>query len=174
MRPVHVHRLLIPLLAALAATAHAESSKTREEVQAEMIDARRSGDVIANGESGLTLRELYPQRYPAVTVAGKTREQVVAELKEAQRTGDILAGGELAVPLNQAYPSAYPPKIMLAGKSRAQVQAELREAIRTGDMLADGDSGMKLKELYPQRYANIAPMATAPMHAASSPSVVLR
>ena len=85
MRPVHVHRVLIPLLAALAATAHAESSKTREEVQ-----------------------------------------------------------------------------------------AELREAIRTGDMLADGDSGMKLRELYPQRYANIAPMATAPMHAASSPSVVLR
>src|SRR5205814_953171 len=96
MRPVHVHRLLIPLLAALAATAHAESSKTRAKVQAEMIDARRSGDVIASGESGLTLRELYPQRYPAVTAAGKTREQVVAELKEAQRTGDIAVASALA------------------------------------------------------------------------------
>ena len=67
------------------------------------------GNVIADNESGRTLREVYPNRYPKDTVAqAKTREQVKAELAEAQRTGDIIADGESGKKLNELYPSRYP------------------------------------------------------------------
>ena len=59
----------------------AESGKSRAQVQAELAEAIRTGDIIAVGESSLKLNELYPHRYPAVAkLAGKTRDQVKAEL----------------------------------------------------------------------------------------------
>ena len=39
------------------------AGKTREQVKAELAEATRTGDIIAPGESGLKLNELYPQRY---------------------------------------------------------------------------------------------------------------
>ena len=71
---------------------------------------RRTGGAAsgATGESGLTLREEFPQRYPAaVVLAGKTREQVRAETLEAIRTGDMVAAGEGGVRLNEEYPQRY-------------------------------------------------------------------
>jgi hypothetical protein len=69
------------------------SSKTREEVLAELAEAQRTGDiVIGNGheDSGKKLNELYPERYPAkAAITGKTRQQVLDELTEAQRKGDF-------------------------------------------------------------------------------------
>jgi len=153
------------LLLAASAAGHAQSPRTREEVRAELLEAQRTGNVLANGESGLTLRELYPQRYGVAPASGLTRAQVREQLREAQRTGDVLAGGEFGVKLNELNPQAYPPRELVAGKTRAEVQAELREAIRTGDMLADGDSGQLLKDLYPQRYAHVRPAGDAPMQA---------
>ena len=85
------------------------SDLTREEVRAELRAAQESGNVIADNESGRTLREVYPNRYPKDNVAqAKTREQVKAELAEAQRTGDIIADGESGKKLNELYPSRYP------------------------------------------------------------------
>jgi len=82
---------------------------TREDVRAELEAARRSGDLLVDGDSGLRLNELYPMRYPRPTViAGKTRAQVRAELAEAQRTGDMLAGGDSGLKLNEINPGAYP------------------------------------------------------------------
>src|SRR5665647_1655345 len=82
---------------------------SREQVQAELAQAIRSGDIIANGESGLKLNELYPNRYPGKQVqASITRERVNAELAEAIRSGDIVAGGESGLKLNELYPSDYP------------------------------------------------------------------
>ena len=96
------------LLAALGATAQAQSEKTREQVKAELTDAIRTGDVLANGESGLKLNELYPRRYPRTPAAiGATRAQVEAELAEAIRTGNMIASGESGLRLNEEFPQRY-------------------------------------------------------------------
>lgn len=152
----------------LGSAAHAQTGSTREQVQAEFAEAVRSGNIVANGETGLTLRELYPQRYPAAPVAGITRAQVLAEFEQARRSGDVLAAGEAGLPLKQLNPAAYPSKAVVHARTRAQVQAELREAIRTGSVLAGGESGLPLNQLYPERYADVVPAAGIPMGAASS------
>lgn len=52
-------------------------------MQAELTQAMRSGDMLASGESGLTLKQLNPGVYPVNTSAqtAKTREQVRKELE---------------------------------------------------------------------------------------------
>ena len=63
----------------------AQTGKTREEVRAELAEATRTGNIMANGESGLTLRELFPQRYAAVaTASGLTRAQVHRRARRGQ------------------------------------------------------------------------------------------
>jgi predicted RNase H-like HicB family nuclease len=142
------------LLAALGAAAHADGSVTRAQVKADLAEAMRTGNMIASGESGLTLRELNPQRYPAPVLAqGKTRAQVSSELADAIRTGNIMASDESGLRLNEEHPQLFPAQVVAAGKSRAEVRAELAEAIRTGDMLANDESGLRLNEERPQRYA---------------------
>lgn len=137
---------LILALAALAAgnalAADASSAKTREQVRAELAEAQRTGDMVANGDSGKLLNELYPSQYPAKAVTpGYTREQVLAELAEAQRTGDIVANGDSGKKLNELYPSQYPAKEMTPSISRAQVLAELSEAQRRGEFQIGGKYG---------------------------------
>jgi hypothetical protein len=96
------------LLLALGSQAHAQTDKTRDQLRSEFADAIQTGDMVAPGDSGLTLRERDPRRYPARTeVAGKTREQVKAELREAIRTGDVLANGDSGLKLNEAHPQWY-------------------------------------------------------------------
>ena len=160
MNTMNIVRAIVPLalLAAFAGSAHAQSEKTRDQVKAELADAIRKGDVVAPGDLGLKLNELYPNRYPhAAEVASQTRAQVKAELAEATRTGDIMAAGESGLKLNELFPERFPAPIIVAtGKTRAQVKAELAEAIRTGDMVVAGESGLKLNEQFPQRYARSA------------------
>ena len=64
--------------------------KTRAQVRAELAEAQRNGDLIADGETGATHRQLYPHRYAAQDSAqAKTREQVKQELVEARRSGQL-------------------------------------------------------------------------------------
>jgi len=73
-----------------------------------LTEAIRTGNVLANGDSGLLLNEQFPNRYPAVAVAaGKSREQVKAETAEAIRTGDMIAAGESGLKLNELHPQQY-------------------------------------------------------------------
>ena len=66
------------------------AGKTRDQVRAELVEAQRTGNIQAVGNSGKNLNELYPNRYPAKAVAqGKTRDQVLAELAQAQRSGEF-------------------------------------------------------------------------------------
>ena len=96
------------LLAALGTAAQAQSSMTREQVQAELADAIRTGDVVAPGDSGMKLNELYPQRYPhAAATAATSRAQVRAELTQAIRTGDIASVGDGTKKLNEEFPQRY-------------------------------------------------------------------
>jgi hypothetical protein len=69
------------------------SSKTREEVLAELAEAQRTGDIAVNAgheNSGQKLNELYPESYPKkISVPGKSRSQVLDELAAAQRSGEL-------------------------------------------------------------------------------------
>lgn len=153
-----------------AAQAQTPNGKTRDEVRQELAGARRSGELFAGGESGLTLRELSPGRYPKQpAVAGRSRADVTAELEAAQRSGDVLASGESSLKLNELHPTLYPQHAMAMGKTRAQVLAELAEARRSGDLFAGGESGLTLRELHPGSY----PGAGSPVYAgapAASPA----
>jgi hypothetical protein len=148
---------------------------TREQVREQWAEAQRSGDVLAPGESGLTMRELYPQNYPAQRSAIKSRAAVLSELRDAQRTGDVLAAGDLGQRLNEVRPEAYPARTVVAGKTRDEVKAEWAEAVRNGDVLASGEAAVPLNQLRPQAFAARRPAhADMPMVAGSAPMRVAR
>jgi hypothetical protein len=152
------HRAARPLLVFIlvAASAAARAGASRAEVLDALAEARRTGDLIAPGDSGRTLRELAPGLYPAPPAqAALARADVVGALREALRTGDIAIGdsGRTAYELN---PGAYPARMPIAGRSREEVRADLAQALRTGDIMASGDSGQTLRERYPERYAPTA------------------
>lgn len=135
-------------LGALGAQSQAHAV-SREQVRMELADAIRSGDIVT-GESSLSRRELFPQRYPAAaaTAVGKTRAQVQTELAEAIRNGDIVSG-EGSLSRREMSPQRYPAAAPAQGKTREQVKAELAEALRTGDLLINGEAGLKLNQLHP-------------------------
>jgi len=94
------------LASALIAGTSAFAGVTREQVTAELASAARNGDIMASGESGLKLNELYPNRYPARQVqSGVTREQVKAELAAAVCSGVIMATGEIGIECNEVHPN---------------------------------------------------------------------
>lgn len=85
--------------------------KTREQVRAELAEARRTGNIPANDESGCMLNEINPSAYPPKPVVPcKTREQVRAELDEAKRTGNMPAPDESGCMLRDMYPDLYPKR----------------------------------------------------------------
>ena len=121
------------LASGYAMAADTSAPLTRAQVQAELAEAVRTGDIFVDGESGLKMNELFPSRYPAkAVVQGKTRAQVQAELAEAVRTGEIFVDGESGLKMNGLFPSVYPAKATIQGKTRDQVNAELTEALRMG------------------------------------------
>ncbi len=109
------------LVAGNAFAADPAAAKTREQVRAELAEARATGNIIANSEVHMTERELFPGAYenvtaqaaapaapaaPAVTT-GKTRAEVLAELAEARRTGNIIANSEVSITERELFPGAY-------------------------------------------------------------------
>ena len=172
--------LLVTAIASVATHTHAcaQAPLTRADVVAQYEEAVLTGDILAPGDSGMKLNELYPNRYPKPTsMAPLTRDQVAADLQAAIRSGDVVAPGESGMKMNELYPRRYPAAAgtAVAGKTRAQVRAETLDAIRTGDILAAGDSGLKLNEVYPQRYAKALEQDAAAhrtMAAASGPALV--
>lgn len=145
---------LIAIAAALiAGPALADTSgKTRDQVQAELAQAVRTGNIVAVGEDSLTLNQQFPGLYPQqIAKAGKTGEQAQAELAQAVRNGDMVVG--TSNKMNQMFPDLYPKQVAKAGKTREQVQAELAEAVRTGDIVAVGEDSMTLNQQFPGFYA---------------------
>jgi hypothetical protein len=152
---------LSTLVAGHAFAADASVGKTREQVRAELIQAQRNGDLIADGETGARYKDLFPAQYAQPVAVSKSRAEVKAELDEALRTGDIVADGQTGAKANELFPAQYaqaranqPVAATAAvGKTRAEVKAELAEALRTGDYVADGQTGAKANELFPGKYA---------------------
>ena len=135
-------------------------SKTREQVRTELMQAQRNGDMLAAGESGLTLREQNPGQYPAAQMlTGKTRAQVTAELAEALRTGDVMAGGDSGAKLNELAPQRYPAPATVVSKSREQVKLELVQAIHDGEIVAYGEDGRYEAH---HSHASASPVGAAP------------
>jgi len=127
---------------------------SRGQVMAELAAAQSTGDVLANGETGLKLNEVYPDRYPAKqALAGQTRDQVGSELLAAVRSGDMLADAQSSLNLNDVDPSQYPSRQTLVGKSSAQVAAELADALRTGDYMVGGEFSGMCNEVHPTMHA---------------------
>lgn len=94
------------ILAGTAGAALAQEPATRAQVKAELAQAIRDGDVQV-GDSGRTLREEDPARYPKpVEAPGETRAQVKAELAQAIRDGDIPQGDSGVTPAQQ-FPQRY-------------------------------------------------------------------
>ena len=160
-----------------ADTTTAETGKTRAQVQAELVQARASGNITApdqlsidyTGRTGAKMNEVFPGRYAAVApVSTKTRADVIAEMAEAKRTGNVMASSQVAIDfgsttaakLNEIFPSRYPAVASAPAKTRAEVRTELAEAQRTGDIVASQDlgdafvagNGRKLNELFPNSY----------------------
>jgi hypothetical protein len=97
---------------------------TRTQVEQQLGDAVRSGDMLANGESGLREKDLEPGRYPAApTGVGKSRAQVKAELAQAMASGDMLAPGEIGLPEKQVDPTFYAVHHDLSGSQFAHSAA---------------------------------------------------
>lgn len=95
----------------------------------ELADAIRTGDIMANDESGLRVNEEFPQRFPArIVAAGKSRAEVKAELAEAIRTGDMLANDESGLRLNEELPRHYAKARSAQGGSPRLMTAEAPSA----------------------------------------------
>ena len=165
------------LIAGNAFAADADIGKTRAQVQAELVQARATGDIKApdqlsidyTGRTGAKMNEVFPARYAAVApVSTKTRADVIAEMAEAKRTGNVMASSQVAIDfgsttaakLNEIFPSRYPAVAAAPAKTRTEVRTELAEAQRTGDIPAGnleslvyaGVPGQKLKDVYPTQY----------------------
>lgn len=95
------------------APAVAPSTKSREQVRAELVAAQRAGQVVVNAELGTLARE-------PVQLAGKTRDRVRAELIAAQRAGDVIVNAELGLTAREMYPRHY------AQRTREHLGAGLR------------------------------------------------
>jgi hypothetical protein len=127
----------------------AAAAKTREQVRAELLEAQRTGDVMADGETGRKLNELYPRSFPASTTAqARARTEVRAELLEAQRRGDLMSFGDSESAFTQRYPGS---ASATSGLTRAEVKAQVLEAQRRGDLMMSGDSGSSFNGAYPYR-----------------------
>jgi hypothetical protein len=84
---------------------------SREAVQADLREAQRTGEMVANAEAGIPANEVSPASYPAQAADhNMSRAEVQAELREAQRTGDLVANGETGMKLNQVFPGRYANK----------------------------------------------------------------
>jgi len=84
------------------------SNKTRAEVNAELQEARRLGLLPVDGDSGVLMKDRYPENYAKAAQTQKSRVAVIAELKEAQRIGTLLVNGESNLKLKDLFPGNYP------------------------------------------------------------------
>jgi hypothetical protein len=77
--------LLLSLLAMQVSSAQQQPPTTRAEVRKETLEAICRGDESAPGDSGLTLRQLFPEAYKGRESMCKMTEQAMATMREATR-----------------------------------------------------------------------------------------
>lgn len=119
---------------AFAADLPADAPKTREQVRAELAEAKRTGSLFSYTYAA-PLNEVDPGRYAAAPKAsGLTRAQVEAERQEAKRTGNVFSYTH-AAKLNELHPGRYEQASTGAqALSRAQVRADYLAARDAGEL----------------------------------------
>jgi len=96
---------------ALAAnTPNTRSGLTREQVRAELMQARAAGDYVVDAETGLKAYQANPGQFPARQAAKSTltREQVRAKYFKARAAGDFVVDPETGLKAYEANPGLYP------------------------------------------------------------------
>lgn len=81
------------------------SPVTRAQVNAELAEAVRTGNVMAS-DTGELMKDVFPQSYPAEPSSTVTRAQVRVELAEANRTGNVLVG-DIGHRFNEVFPERW-------------------------------------------------------------------
>jgi hypothetical protein len=110
----HILSVSAVALALAAGAAQAAPDETRERVQAELVAAQQTGE-LAYGNQGMTLREMYPERYSRATatdaapdsaapVDNSTRDQELASLTAAARAGEISVE-DVRMIMHELYPA---------------------------------------------------------------------
>ena len=119
-----------------ALASEATSSKSREQVKAELAEAIRTGDIVVISRRGLKANQVAPHLYPAPAAEPvKSREAINAELNEAITSGDVVVSSRKGLKANQIRPDLYPAKPVVEGKTRQQVIEERDLAISRGELL---------------------------------------
>ena len=119
----------------LGAAVHAQTAKTRAQVNAELSAAVRAGDLL-QGEAGLRLNELHPGSYAlTINATSISRAQVIDELSGAIRSGDVVVG-ETGATLRERYSNAYPARPTSESKARSLIRAEAAQAVLSGSIPA--------------------------------------
>lgn len=108
----------------------ASTTLTRAQVQAELAEAVRTGNILVD-ENGSRKNEFFPHNYESSSRSTLTRADVQAEIAAAQQAGNI-TNGENAERLNQLYPNNYSVTQNDQTKTRAEVQAEIAQARAQG------------------------------------------
>lgn len=72
------------------------SAKSREQVRAELVAAKRSGNWTVNAELGTQSRLAQPAQ-----VVGKTRSEVRAEVAQSRAAGEYIVNAELGTTASQ-------------------------------------------------------------------------
>lgn len=151
MKRSQITAIALAVAALSAGHAMAAEPLSRAQVQAELADAIRTGELIA-GATGQKLNEASPHLFAAkAVVAGKSRAQVNAELAAAIRSGDIVDGAT-GQTVNQNRTGQFAAPVAVSDKTREQAKAELRDALRKGDVMAGGTGG-RYNQLYPTSFS---------------------
>lgn len=96
------------LATGLLAGTQALAGVTREQVQAELAQAIRAGDIPVLNDQGLKPNELYPDRFPAKQAqASVTRKQVQEDMSKAMRDGNFMIT-DSGLLCNEVHPDMHP------------------------------------------------------------------
>lgn len=118
---------------AFAAELSADAPKTRDQVRAELAEAKRNGTLF-NYSYAAPQNEVNPQRYAATAPqpSGLTRAQVEAERQQARRTGNVFSY-TYAAKLNELNPGRY-EQAAASALTREQVRADYLAARNAGEL----------------------------------------
>ena len=105
---------LSTLVAGHALAADPSVAKTREQVRAELAEAKRNGTLLVDGDQGIRVYQVTPRPAAQKTaekavVVGKTRAEVLQELRDARANGTLIANSETGETYRDIDPRSYPP-----------------------------------------------------------------
>ncbi len=90
--------IVLPLFLLSGLATAQEAPLTRAEVRKETLEAICRGDELAPGESGMTLRELFPEDYKGREARCKMSDETMAAMRKAARARQAKGMAQSATP----------------------------------------------------------------------------